>query len=104
MNDWDSSKLSSTNRMHREPDVQQPNTRAEWVEMLTPLICCALRTGAGRPALVQWVQRALPYFPAADAEELAPRMARVLSVEMMRRKNPDTFVVRSAAAETAVSA
>jgi hypothetical protein len=102
MNNWDSSMHSSSaTRMPKGPSMQ-PSLRAELEERLTPLIRCVLRTGAGVPALVRWVQRTLPQLPAADAEQTAPRMARLLCAELMRHGNPDTFVGRLAAAETVV--
>jgi hypothetical protein len=97
MNNWDNSLQELANRMRRG-QATPPNMRADLEERLTPLIKCVLRTGAGVPALVQWVQRTLPHMPSAAAEQTAPRMARLLSAELCRQGNrPDTVTNRMAA-------
>jgi len=57
----------------------------------TPLIRTVLRTGCGRPGLVSWLRKHLPYTvpPAgfhdpADAERFAPRMARLLCAQLLK--------------------
>jgi len=103
MNSWDHSIQALAGRMN--PDSQgesgQPGMRAELEERLTPLIRCVLRTGAGVPALVQWVRRTLPHLPSASVEQTAPRMARLLCAELFRPgKRQDTVAGRLAGVDT----
>jgi hypothetical protein len=87
MSDWDQSLQELTTRVRRGQAVP-PAARAELEERLTPLIRCVLRTGAGVPALVQWVRRTLPNLPPAEPEQTAPRMARLLCAELFRHARP----------------
>jgi hypothetical protein len=87
MENWDQSLQAVTARMRRGQAVQ-PAVRAELEERLAPLIRCVLRTGAGVPALVRWVQRTLPNLPSAEPEQTAPRMARLLCAELIRQARP----------------
>ena len=87
MSNWDQSLQAVTAQMRRGQAVPPP-VRAELEERLTPLIRCVLRSGTGAPALVQWVRRTLPHLPAAEPEQTAPRMARLLCAELFRRGAP----------------
>ncbi len=78
-------------------------SRAELEAKLTRLLGLILRTGRGHPSLVRWVQLRLPEVaPAARlgcpfaAKEAAPRLARLLCVQMLRstRGHRDTVVDR----------
>ncbi len=58
----------------------------------TPLIRTVLRTGCGRPGLVNWLRDNLPNvapaagFPnPAAAERFAPRMARLLCSQLLKK-------------------
>ncbi|HTU22552.1 MAG TPA: hypothetical protein VMG10_31225 [Gemmataceae bacterium] len=68
------------------------SSRAELEAKVAPLLCLVLRTGQGRPSLVQWVQRALPRVAPAsrlgrpvDPEWAAPRLARLLCSQLLQR-------------------
>jgi hypothetical protein len=83
-----------------EPSV---SSRAELEAKVAPLLCLVLRTGQGRPSLVQWVQRALPRVAPAsrlgcplDPEWAAPRLARLLCSQLLQkiRARCDTVVNR----------
>jgi hypothetical protein len=103
MNTWDHSFQTLAVRMRQAPAAVPTGMRAQLEERLTPLIRCVLRTGAGVPALVQWVQRTLPHLPSADAEQTAPRMARMLCAELFRQGKPADTVLGRLTPETVAS-
>ena len=74
---------------------------------LVPMIRCAMRTGRGQPAIVDWVKRNLPTFVASgasgqpvDPEWAAPRMARLMCAQMLRNVRAEQD--RTATRETIV--
>lgn len=59
---------------------------------IAPLLGLVVRTGQGRPSLVQWVQRVLPQMTAEaqmgrciDPDWAAPRLARLLCSQLLQR-------------------
>lgn len=67
-------------------------SRAELEAKVAPLLCLVLRTGQGRPSLVQWVQRTLPQVApasqpghAVDPEWAAPRLAHLLCGQLLQQ-------------------
>jgi hypothetical protein len=67
-------------------------SRAQMEGMLLTMIRVAMRTGLGRPQIVQWVKDTLPAMtPVArdgektDLEWAAPRLARLLCSEMLQQ-------------------
>jgi hypothetical protein len=70
-----------------------PNQVREKLEAsLAPLVRRVLRTGAGLPHLVQWVQTTLPQVEAGgdrgrpvDPDRAAPALARLLCATLLRR-------------------
>jgi hypothetical protein len=100
MNNRDHSWQTLAVQMRRNPAAVPSGMRTELEKRLTPLIRCVLRTGAGVPALVQWVQRTLPHLPSADVEQTAPRMARLLCAELFRQGKPTDTVIGRLAADT----
>ena len=84
-----------------------PNRVRETLEAsLLPLVRRALRSGAGIPQLVRWVQTTLPHTEAGrdrtrpiDLELAAPPLARLLCATLLRQRparcdvaNADTVV------------
>jgi hypothetical protein len=68
------------------------SSRAELEAKVAPLLCLVLRTGEGRPSLVQWVQRALRRVApdsrlgrSVDPEWAAPRLARLLCSQLLQQ-------------------
>jgi hypothetical protein len=60
-------------RARQGDDHARQSLRQELEQRLVPLIRCALRTGAGLPALVKWVRSRVA--DLADSESLDPRQA-----------------------------
>jgi hypothetical protein len=67
-------------------------SRAELEAKVAPLLGLILRTGQGRPSLVQWVQRALHFVAPAsqpgrrvDPEWAAPRLAQLLCSQLLAK-------------------
>jgi hypothetical protein len=67
------------------------SSRAELEARVAPLLSLVVRTGHGRPSLVQWVQRTLPRMVPdshrgrfVDPEWAAPRLARLLCSQLLQ--------------------
>jgi hypothetical protein len=73
-------------------DSQALRDREEMESLLTPMIGVALRTGRGQPALLRWVDETVS---VAATESTAPRMARLLCTQMLRRIRAEAVSVRS---------
>lgn len=78
-------------RMYGDDGADQP-CREILEKTLVPMIRCAMRSGRGSPALVQWVKRNLPALAPAspsgwdvDLEWAAPRMARLLCSRLLQQ-------------------
>jgi len=102
MNTWDNSLQALAVQMRRDPAAVPAGMRAELAERLTPLIRCVLRTGTGVPALVHWVECTLPRLPSADAEQMAPQMARLLCAQLFRPHRSGETIVGRLSADTVV--
>ena len=91
----------------RQLGEESVSSRAELESKFAPLLCLILRTGQGRPSLVQWVQHALRRLAPAsrlgsrvDPEWAAPRLARLLCTQLLQQihahrntvANPETIV------------
>jgi hypothetical protein len=68
------------------------SSREDLEAKVTSLLSLVLRTGQGRPSLVQWVQRSLQVVSPAsrfgddvDAEWAAPRLARLLCSQLLHQ-------------------
>src|SRR5262245_34401109 len=76
-------------RMGWDQEENPERLRARVEESLVPMIRCALRSGRGAPALVQWVRRRLPEAAPAprpvDPARVAPEMARELCAALLRQ-------------------
>jgi len=79
------------------------SSRGELESNLSQLLYLVLRTGQGRPPLVQWVERTLAQVAPAsrigrpvDPKWAAPRLARLLCLQLLRnvRAQRDTMVSR----------
>jgi hypothetical protein len=80
-----------------------PNRVRETLEAsLTPLVRRALRSGAGIPQLVRWVQTTLPQIQAGqdrtrpvDPELAAPPLARLLCATLLGKRptRPDVAIM-----------
>jgi|SRR5262249_32806835 len=79
------------------------SSRGELEANLSQLLYLVLRTGQGRPPLVQWVQRTLAVVAPAsrigrpvDPKWAAPRLARLLCLQLLHnvRGQRDTMVGR----------
>jgi hypothetical protein len=72
----------------------RPNySREEMEDLLVHMIRCALRTGLGRPELLDWVNHHLPLLdpnagPRPDPGRYARPLARVLGEQAMTRHDP----------------
>ncbi len=86
----------------RQLGEDNASSRAALEAKLVPLLCLVLRTGRGRPSLVQWVRRALPALAPAprsdgqvDPEWAAPRLARLLLAQLLGgvRASRDTIAI-----------
>lgn len=88
------------NRVRQGDNQARQPLRQELEERLVPLIRCALRTGAGIPALVEWVRaRAADLKEGSeslDPRHVAPRFARMLCAGLVR----DTPVVAAMGQDT----
>jgi hypothetical protein len=60
----------------------------ELEDNLEPLVRCALRRGAGLPAVVQWVQKNAAALGTVDLSQAAPRIARLLSAGLIEELGP----------------
>lgn len=87
----------------RQLGERSDSSRAELEAKMTKLLTLILRTGQGHPSLLHWVQDTLPAIAPAvrfgrpvDAKWAAPRLARLLCVELLRktRAQRDTVVNR----------
>lgn len=75
----------------RQLGEEHVSSRAELEARVAPLLSLVVRTGQGRPSLVQWVKRTLPLMvPASqrarcvDPEWAAPRLARLLCSQLLQ--------------------
>ena len=75
----------------RQMGAEAVANREDLEARFTPLIRTVLRTGYGRPGLVNWLRKHLPYTapPAGfhnsvEAERFAPRMARLLCAQLLK--------------------
>jgi hypothetical protein len=69
----------------RRGDPEAPRLRQEIEESLGLLIRSAIRSGAGRRELVDWVHRHLPPVPdGTSPESAAPSLARLLCDTLLR--------------------
>jgi hypothetical protein len=69
------------------PDAR-PRLEAELERTLVPMVRCALRGGVGLSPLVGWVRRQAESLPQGE-ERSAPRLARLLCGELLRRASPN---------------
>jgi hypothetical protein len=77
-----------------EPGAEQ-RLRTDLAAGLVPLVCCTLKRGVGVPALVRFLNRARGIKPSEhgsvraapdpDPDRTAVRLARMLSVELIRQ-------------------
>jgi hypothetical protein len=83
------------------------SSRGELESKLAKLLYLVLRTGRGRPPLVQWVQRTLAVVApasrtgrAVDPKWAAPRLARLLCLQLLQnvRSKQGTMVNRQTVA------
>lgn len=72
--------------------VEGASSREELEESVTPLLSMVLRTGTGRPSLVQFVRRHLRLVASeaasgdnVDPAWAAPRLARLLIAQFLRQ-------------------
>lgn len=69
----------------RRGDPEAPRLRQEAEEYLELLIRSAIRSGTGKPQLVNWVRRHLPPVPRGKSpESAAPALARRLCDTLLR--------------------
>jgi hypothetical protein len=68
------------------PDAR-PRLEAELERTLVPMVRCALRSGAGLSPLVGWVRQRVERLPSGE-DRSAPRLARLLCGELLRRHQP----------------
>jgi hypothetical protein len=76
----------------RHPGEESMSSRKDLEAKVASLLFLVLRTGRGRPSLLQWVQRALRDVAPAwhpgrplDPEWAAPRLARLLCAQLLQR-------------------
>lgn len=75
----------------RQLGQEHVSSRAELEARVAPLLSLVVRTGQGRPSLVEWVQRTLSRMvPSSqtgrfvDPEWAAPRLARLLCSQLLQ--------------------
>ncbi|SRR5579883_3232346 len=87
----------------RQMGEDSVSNRGELEQKLSQLLYLILRTGKGRPPLLQWVQRTLAVVAPAsrigrpvDPKWAAPRLARLLCLQLLQnvRAQRDTVVNR----------
>jgi hypothetical protein len=87
----------------RQMGEDSVSNRGELEQKLSQLLYLVLRTGKGRPPLLQWVQRTLAVVAPTsrigrpvDPKWAAPRLARLLCLQLLQnvRAQRDTVVNR----------
>jgi hypothetical protein len=106
MNPFEDNLWTLADRMREGDATARHRLREQLEASLVPMIRCALRTGRGVPAVVQWVRRNLSRLAAAhepgqqspDPERTAPALARLLCATLLEKHRPrpafDTVVGR----------
>jgi hypothetical protein len=75
--------------MERQGHPEAPRIRHDVEEGLELLICSAIRSGAGKAEVVNWVRANLPDIPEGAAPETAaPSLAHLLCDTILNRNQP----------------